>query len=112
LVGTGQAKSGEDRETLRRIGQSVAAMLERALLVHVSVPATLQLIHVAAGQADLFWQYSQVRSGLVAGALLVEEAGGAVTDTRGRPWTLASTDFLATAGGLHAAAIERLATIA
>ena len=112
LVGTGQAAPGEESATHRRIGQSVTAMLEAALVVRVSVPATLQLIHVAAGRMDAFWQFSQVRSGLVAGALLVEEAGGVLTDIRGRPWSLASEDFLAAAPGVHAAVVEALSTVA
>ncbi len=105
LVGTGQARPGEDKETYRRIGRSVTAMLEGALVVRVSVPATLQLIHVAAGRMDVFWQYSQVRSGLLAGALLVEEAGGVISDTHGRPWSLTSDDFLAAAPGQHTSAV-------
>jgi myo-inositol-1(or 4)-monophosphatase len=108
LVGTGQARPGEDSATYRHIGQSVTDMLEAALVVRVSVPATLQLVHVAAGRMDAFWQFSQVRSGLLAGALLVEEAGGTITDIAGRPWHLASEDFLATAPGLHAAAVTAL----
>jgi myo-inositol-1(or 4)-monophosphatase len=111
LVGTGQAKPGEDGDTFRRLSESAAAMLVNALVIRVSVPATLQLIHVAAGRMDVFWQFSQVRSGLLAGALLVQEAGGVVTDTRGRPWTLASPDFLACAPGVHAAAVKVLSTI-
>ena len=111
LVGTGQAKPGEGGDTFHRIGQSVTAMLEAALVLRVSVPATLQLIQIAAGRMDVFWQYSQVRSGLVAGALLVEEAGGAISDTHGRPWNLASGDFLAAAPGLHSAAVEVLSAI-
>jgi myo-inositol-1(or 4)-monophosphatase len=111
LVGTGQAKPGEDGDTFRRIGQSVTAMLEAGLVLRVSVPATLQLVHIAAGRMDVFWQYSQVRSGLVAGALLVEEAGGAISDTHGRPWRLGSEDFLASAPGLHSAAVEVLSGI-
>jgi myo-inositol-1(or 4)-monophosphatase len=111
LVGTGQAKPGEDSKTFRRIGQSVTAMLTSSLVLRVSVPATLQLVHVAAGRMDVFWQYSQVRSGLVAGALLVEEAGGTITDTRGRPWSLSSDDFLAAAPGLHSAAVDALKKI-
>jgi myo-inositol-1(or 4)-monophosphatase len=111
LLGTGQAKPGEDGETFRRIGESVTAMLDRILVIKVSVPATLQLIHVAAGRMEGFWQFSQVRSGLLAGALLVSEAGGIVTDTRGRPWSLASSDFLATAPGVHRAAVDVLSTI-
>ncbi|GAA1905938.1 inositol monophosphatase family protein [Streptantibioticus ferralitis] len=111
-VSTGQAAPGEGSETHRRIGQSVTAMLADALLVCVAVPATSQLVHVAAGRMDAFWQHSQVRSGLVPGALLVSEAGGTVTDTHGRPWTLASPDFLAAAPGIHQAAVDILSTIA
>lgn len=112
LIGTGQAKPGEDTGTYRRIGESVTAMLANGLVVRVSVPATMQLIHVAAGRMDAFWQFSDVRSGLVAGALLVSEAGGAVTDLAGEPWRAGSRDFLAAAPGIHAASLKVLSPIA
>ncbi|MFJ4691479.1 inositol monophosphatase family protein [Streptomyces sp. NPDC088766] len=112
LVGTGQARPGEDKDTHRRIGESVTAMLDGALVTRVSVPATMQLIHVAAGRMDAFWQFSDVRSGLVSGALLVSEAGGAVTDLTGEPWRAGSRDFLAAAPGIHAAALGVLSPIA
>ncbi len=108
ILGTGQARPGEDAETHARIGRSVTAMLGAALLVRMSAPATLELVEVAAGRMDGFWQHSQVRSGLAAGALLVQEAGGAVTDTHGQPWTFASEDFLAAAPGVHGAAVAAL----
>lgn len=108
VVGTGQARPGEDAETHAKLGRSVTAMLDRALVVQTFVPATLPLVKVARGEMDAFWQYSQVRSGLVAGALLVQEAGGIVTDTNGAPWTLDSADFLAGAPGIHAAAARVL----
>lgn len=111
LVGTGQAAPGENSETFAHIGRSVTAMLSHALTLRVSVPATLQLIQVAAGRMDVFWQFSAVRSGLLAGALLVAEAGGSVTDTRGAPWNLTSEDFLATAPGLSQPAIAVLSSV-
>lgn len=111
LVGTGQALPGEDEATRRLIGRSSTAMLEHALLLRVSVPATLQLVEVAAGRMDVFWQHSQVRSGLLSGALLVAEAGGRVTDIRGAPWTLESDDFLASAPTLHAQAVTVLSAL-
>ncbi|WP_028923734.1 inositol monophosphatase family protein [Pseudonocardia acaciae] len=107
-VGTGQARPGDDPATLRRLTRSLSAMLDAALVTRSSVPATLQLIEVAAGRMDVFWQHSDVRSGLLAGALLVAEAGGTVTDTRGNPWTPASPDLLAAAPGLHRAAVDVL----
>lgn len=108
LVGTGQALPGEGLETYRRIGASVTAMLTAALVLRVSVPATAHLTQVAAGRMDAFWQHSRVRSGLAAGALLVSESGGVVTDLAGTPWTFASPDFLAAAPGVHAAALAEL----
>lgn len=112
IVTTGQAKPGETADTYRRLGESVTAMLHAALVVRMTVPATFQLANVAAGQIDGFWQYSDVRSGLAAGALLVAEAGGVVTDTRGRPWTLASDDFLASTPGLHREFVAALRHVA
>ena len=111
LVGTGQARPGEDKETVRRMAESIAAMLGSALLVRASVPATLTMTHIAAGRMDGFWQYSQVRSGLLPGALLIAEAGGRVTDTHGEAWGLNSKDLLAAAPGVHAGMVRVLAAI-
>lgn len=112
MVGTGQAVPDEGSAVYRRIGNSVSAMLAAALVVRVSVPSTLQLVQVAAGRQDLFWQYSQVRSGLLAGALLVAEAGGKVTDLHGHPWQPDSSGFLASAPALMAPAVAVLSGIA
>lgn len=112
MVATGQARPGESSETYRRIGQSVTAMLEAALVVRVTVPATFQLAMVAGGQMDAFWQHSNVRSGLVSGALLVQEASGVVSDLRGKPWSLDSEDFLATTSGLHREVVQALSAVA
>jgi myo-inositol-1(or 4)-monophosphatase len=109
MVGTGQAVPDEGSAVYQRMGSSVTAMLEAALVVRVAVPATLQLMQVAAGRQDLFWQYSQVRSGLVAGALLVAEAGGSVADLDGTAWHLGSSGFLAGAPALVAPAVAILA---
>ncbi|WPH15994.1 inositol monophosphatase family protein [Variovorax paradoxus] len=111
MVATGQARPGESSETHRRIGRSVTAMLGTALVVRVTVPATFQLAMVAGGRMDAFWQHSNVRSGLVSGALLVQEAGGVVSDLHGRPWGLDSEDFLATAPGLHDEAVRTLSVV-
>lgn len=108
LVGTGQARPGEGPAVYGSISASVQIMLNAALLVRMAVPATFEIAEVASGRMDAFWQYTQVRSGLAAGALLVREAGGVVTDTRGRPWHFASEDILLAAPGVHAAVVASL----
>lgn len=112
MAGTGQATPDEGSATYRRLGRSVTAMLDAVLVVRAAVPATLQLVQVAAGRQDIFWQYSQVRSGLLAGALLVAESGGNVTDIGGAPWRMGSTDFMASAPALTMAAVAVLAQVA
>lgn len=109
IAATSQARPGEDEDTLRRVGSSITRMLLGALVVRVSVAATLHLSNVAAGRMDAFWQYSGTRADLLPGALLVKEAGGLVTDAEGRAWTPESESFLAAAPGVHGQAVAALA---
>jgi myo-inositol-1(or 4)-monophosphatase len=108
---TGQAEAGQD-DTYRRIGESVTALLGQALLVRTFVPSTFPMLLVAAGQHDVFWQYEPVLPGVAAGALLITEAGGAVSRIDGSPWSPGSPDILATAPALHRAAARVLTAAA
>lgn len=112
MVGTGQASPRDDAETRMKLGRSAHEMLYHALTTRVSVPATWQLIQVAAGRTDAFWQFSGVLSGLCAGALLVREAGGRVTDVQGEPWRLGSANILASAPGIHGEMLSILSSFA
>jgi myo-inositol-1(or 4)-monophosphatase len=108
---TGQAEAGQG-DTYRRIGDSVTAMLGRALLVRTFVPSTFPMLLVAAGQHDMFWQYEPVLPGIAAGALLITEAGGTVSRIDGSRWSPGSPDILAAAPALHPAAVDALAAVA
>jgi myo-inositol-1(or 4)-monophosphatase len=110
VAATGQAEA-DQRDTYRRIGASVAAMLDRALLVRTSVPSTFPMLLVATGHSDLFWQYEPVLAGVAAGALLVTEAGGTVSRIDGSAWAPGSPDILAAAPGLHQAAADALTAV-
>jgi|1186.fasta_scaffold243850_2 myo-inositol-1(or 4)-monophosphatase len=107
VVGTGQAKPSQARAGAERIGASVTAMLQHALYVRVSVPIGHQLAQVAAGRMELHWQFDNVRSH-IGPVLLVQEAGGTVTDLDGGPWDITSEGYLAGAPGVHAAALSIL----
>jgi myo-inositol-1(or 4)-monophosphatase len=110
IATTGQAESGQ-QETYRLIGVSIAAMLERVMLVRATVPSTFPLLMVAAGHADLFWEYAPVLPGVAAGALMITEAGGFISDIQGRTWVPGSPNILASAPGVHAAAVEALTSV-
>ena len=49
--------------------------------------AALDLCYVAAGRLDGFWEQSLHPWDIAAGALIVQEAGGRVTDLRGGPYS-------------------------
>lgn len=63
--------------------------------------AALDLCYVASGALDGYWETQLNPWDLAAGWLIVEEAGGFVTDLAGRPLTLQARQILATNGKIH-----------
>ncbi|NLG27945.1 MAG: inositol monophosphatase [Chloroflexi bacterium] len=58
---------------------------------------------VAAGWAEAYFQYTLQPWDVAAGVLILEEAGGRVTDLAGRPAALHQRDWLCTNGLIHEA---------
>jgi myo-inositol-1(or 4)-monophosphatase len=76
--------------------------------------AALDLASVAMGRFDSFWEFGLNPWDTAAGVILVEEAGGKITDMQGQPYTLGGVSILASNGLIHdemvrvaAAAAER-----
>jgi myo-inositol-1(or 4)-monophosphatase len=63
--------------------------------------AALDLAYVAAGRLDAFWEFNLNPWDTAAGILLVEEAGGRVTDFAGGHFKLDSREILASNGLIH-----------
>ncbi len=63
--------------------------------------AALDLACVACGRYDGFWEFNLNPWDTAAGILLVEEAGGRVTDFAGGRFRLASDEILASNGLIH-----------
>ena len=107
VTGTSQSQPSTNPAMADRTGAAVAAMLRVALAVRLTIPVGQQLAHVAAGRVDAQWQDENLRSH-IAPILLVQEAGGVVTDFDGQPWVVESDGYIAAAPGVHA---ETLATL-
>ena len=63
--------------------------------------AALDLAYVAAGRLEAFWEFNLNPWDTAAGILLVEEAGGRVTDFSGDHFQLNSREILASNGHIH-----------
>jgi myo-inositol-1(or 4)-monophosphatase len=63
--------------------------------------AALDLACVASGRMDAFWEFNLNPWDTAAGILLVEEAGGRVTDFSGGNFKLDSREVLASNGLIH-----------
>ena len=63
--------------------------------------AALDLAYVAAGRLEAFWEFNLNPWDTAAGILLVEEAGGRITDFAGSAFQLNSSETLASNGLIH-----------
>ena len=70
--------------------------------------AALGLCFVAAGWLDAYFHFSLAPWDCAAGGLIVMEAGGAVTQTDGTPWSYTLPRVLATNGKLHSDFIDMM----
>ena len=71
--------------------------------------ASLDLCMVARGWLDGYWERRLKSWDLAAGACIVREAGGTVTDPRGGPFDLHAGEVVATNGAIHEALVAELA---
>ncbi len=63
--------------------------------------AALNMAHVACGRLDGYWVLRLAPWDWVGGALLVEEAGGRVSDISGSPWNLETKEILVANPAIH-----------
>ena len=97
LICTGFNPADYDRN-----GRYFAAMSRRAQGVRRDGSAALDLALVAAGRFDGFWEWDLKPWDVAAGALLITEAGGAVTAIDGTPLDIAAGSIAASNGRIQA----------
>jgi myo-inositol-1(or 4)-monophosphatase len=78
-----------------------AAFAVRARAVRRLGSALLDLAYVAAGRYEGFWELTLGPWDVVAGTILVEEAGGRVTDLLGAPLDIDHPRIVASNGRIH-----------
>ena len=83
--------------------------LTRVQAIRQTGSAALNLCYIAAGRLDGYWERGISPWDVAAGAVIVTEAGGTVTDMRGGQFRSEDREILASNGSLHS---ELLAVIA
>lgn len=63
--------------------------------------AAIDLCYVAAGRLDGFWEQKLHPWDVAAGALIIQEAGGRVTDLAGAPYRSRAGNLIASNGHIH-----------
>ncbi len=87
------------------------AMAKRSLAIRRAGSAALDLAYTAAGRFDGFWELKLSPWDTAAGAILVEEAGGLVTDISGNDFLLSSPHIIASNGKIHSDIIKSLRAV-
>jgi myo-inositol-1(or 4)-monophosphatase len=81
--------------------RGIQALAPQVRNIRMAGSAALHLAYVAAGRLTGFWEIGLNSWDIAAGALLIQESGGKVTDTEGRPYTLAVRNIMATNSKIH-----------
>ena len=84
------------------------AFMMRTQGVRRTGSAALDLAYVACGRVDGFWEFGLKQWDVAAGALMVEEAGGHVSNMDGSRLDIAAANIVASNGRLHQRMIETL----
>lgn len=107
LAATGFPYDRQDRS--EEYARSVSAALRNCQGVRRLGSAALDLAWVAAGRFDAYWEFQVQPWDMAAGALLVAEAGGLITDVRGQPLdVMAPSSILAASPTIQAPMIAML----
>jgi myo-inositol-1(or 4)-monophosphatase len=100
LVGTGIPHVNRPLAHARYLAQLAGVMREAAGIRRLAA-AALDLAYVAAGRFAAFFEFGLAPWDVAAGALLVREAGGRVSEPGGGANVMGTGDVLATNGRLH-----------
>lgn len=79
----------------------ISAVTKHVFVIRPMAAVSLQLAYVACGRLDAYWENGKDIADWLAGFLLVTEAGGVVSDLRGRAFGWSGEGILAGNATLH-----------
>jgi myo-inositol-1(or 4)-monophosphatase len=91
------------------VGRTFTRFSTSSLGVRARGAGALDLCYVACGRLDGYWEIDQSPWDIAAGGLIVEEAGGRMSDFRGGPFDIFGGETVASNGKIHDQILEVLA---
>lgn len=85
---------------------SLTRVMPEAFAIRMQGAVSLHLAYVACGRLDGYWEYGEGVYDWLAGALLVEEAGGKITDTQGNDFCWKNTGIVAASSTIYPKLIQ------
>ena len=98
---------GGEKDRLRT-GSILSTIYPEVMDLRKLGSAGLETAWVAAGKAEAYFTTKIESWDVAPGVLLVEEAGGEVTDFESKAWKLAKSDLLFSNGGVHTTMLDLL----
>ena len=98
---------GGERDRLRT-GSILTKVYSKVMDLRKLGSAGLETAWVAAGKGEAYFTTRIEPWDVAPGVLLVQEAGGTVTDFKGNPWKLETGDLLSSNGRVHATMLNLL----
>lgn len=109
ILGVGIPFAGKPRH--RQFLVEMERLTERISGIRRLGAGAIDMVYVACGRFDAYWEQSVSAWDMAAGVIIVQEAGGSVTDTLGRPLDLMGGTVLASTPQIQAAMLEALTPI-
>jgi myo-inositol-1(or 4)-monophosphatase len=98
MIGTDWPRGGERREQARKI---VDLMLDQVSELSLMGSPALGLCNVAAGRLHAYWHLDLKIWDIAAASLVLERAGGVLTDAYGNTWLYSDGGYIATNTVIH-----------
>ena len=98
VVGTDWPHSGERREQTRLI---VGLMMDQVTECNLMGSPALGLCNVAAGRLHAYWHLDLKIWDIAAASLILQRAGGILTDAQGNTWLYSDGGYIATNTVIH-----------
>lgn len=90
-----------DQQALPINMKGIQAIAPQVRNLRIAGSAALHMAYVATGRLSGFWEIGLNSWDMAAGTLLIQESGGAVTDTKGKPYELGIRNVVVSNGRIH-----------